>query len=93
MVRERYGSEFEPFFGALFNILILITLVALVARKLRVPYTVALVFAGLITPLFSAFFLLEIMPEIFMTLLLPPLVFKAAMKTDLKDLRRDAGAF
>jgi len=83
-------AGFEPFFGALFNILILITIIALVARRLRVPYTVALVFAGLITPLFPGFSLPEITPEIFMMLLLPPLVFKAAMNMNLKDVRRDA---
>jgi len=34
-------------FDAAFNLLLLVTAIALVARRFRVPYTVALIFAGL----------------------------------------------
>lgn len=85
-------AQVTPSFEALFSISILVIVVALVARRLRVPYTVALVFAGLITPLYFTFPLPEITPEIFMALLLPPLVFEAAMRTDVHDLRKDADA-
>lgn len=73
-------------FEALFSIFILFVVVALAARRLRFPYTVALVFAGLLTPLFPMYTMPEMSPEIFMTLLLLPLIFEAAIDMDINSL-------
>ncbi len=68
------------------------TAVALVARRSALPYTVALVLAGLgISVLFPSN-QVEITPELILAVLLPGLVFEAAYKIDLGELRRSFGA-
>jgi CPA1 family monovalent cation:H+ antiporter len=69
-------------------------LVAIVARPLRLPYTVALVIAGLIvgagaTALGLA--AIEVTPELVLIVLLPGLVFEAAYRLRLDELRRWLG--
>jgi Na+:H+ antiporter len=74
----------------LFIVLIAIaTLVALVARRFALPYSVALVMAGLgLAVLGPATLSLEVTPELILAVLLPGLVFEAAYKLDLTELRR-----
>lgn len=69
------------------ELLLIASLVAIAVRRMRVPYTVALVLVGLLltaqTPLnFS------LTPELILALLVPPLVFEAAFHINLKELRR-----
>jgi CPA1 family monovalent cation:H+ antiporter len=63
--------------------------VALVARRVALPYSVALVLAGLalaiLVPETAA---IEITPELILAVMLPGLVFEAAYKLDLAELRR-----
>jgi CPA1 family monovalent cation:H+ antiporter len=64
------------------------TAVAIAARRYRIPYTVALVVAGLVL---GAFHVLEpprLTKEILFAFLLPPLLFEAAFHLDLTDLRQ-----
>jgi CPA1 family monovalent cation:H+ antiporter len=64
--------------------------VALVARRLRLPYTVALVLAGIgiaLTPLHIS---LPLTPHLIFGVILPPLLFEAAINIPWPDLRRDA---
>ena len=70
------------------EMLLIVTLVAVVTRRFRVPYTVALVVAGLILSL-GARLDIGITPQLILTLFLPPLVFEAAFHLPLRDLRRD----
>jgi CPA1 family monovalent cation:H+ antiporter len=62
--------------------------VAVVARRLRVPYTVGLVIIGLVITLLNPQ-QMEFTPQIIMLLLVPPLVFEAAFHIRFDDLRRD----
>lgn len=62
--------------------------VAVVARRLRVPYTVGLVIIGLFITLLNPQHV-EFTPQIIMLLLVPPLVFEAAFHIRFDDLRRD----
>ncbi len=80
------ATPFDP----IFNLLILITFIALLARRFRLPYTVVLVFVGLLIPLFPSFNLPELSPEFFMTLLLPPIVFEAAYRLDVSSMMKEA---
>jgi CPA1 family monovalent cation:H+ antiporter len=74
------------------GLLLIASLVAIAASRLRIPYTVGLVLIGLA---------LTIVPRqaidsqdistIIMALLVPPLVFEAAFHLRLDDLRRDLG--
>lgn len=62
------------------------SLVAVLGRRFRVPYTVGLVLAGLVLSLRSPIEV-EFSPEIFLSLLLPPLLFEAAFHLNLEQLR------
>jgi len=73
------------------GLLLIASLVAIVVRRFRMPYTVGLVGIGL---LFAAIFELPVNPissEIILSLLVPPLIFEAAFHLRLEDLRRDLG--
>jgi Na+:H+ antiporter len=66
-------------------------LVALGARRVRVPYSVALVLVGLGVSVISPRSSLEISPELVLAVLLPGLVFEAAYQMDVRELRRSFG--
>ena len=64
-------------------------IVAIVARRLHLPYTVGLVLSGLALA-FSRFDVgLHLTHEVVFDLILPPLLFEAALNLHARDLRRD----
>lgn len=69
-------------------LLFIASLVGILAKRLRVPYTVGLVLIGLVLSFFADVEL-DISPNIFLGLLVPPLIFEAAFHLKVKDLRRD----
>ena len=80
-------------------LLLIITAVALLVRKVRIPYTVALVVVGLILAILptegilapSALSLNDAMAsELILALLVPPLIFEAALRLNLKTLRKES---
>ena len=78
----------------LVGLLALAGLVAIIARPLRLPYTVALVIAGLVVGGLAAaggFAALQVTPEVVLIMLLPGLVFEAAYRLRLDVLRRWLG--
>jgi CPA1 family monovalent cation:H+ antiporter len=75
----------------LVGLLALAALVAVLARPLRVPYTVALVVAGLLVGIGASaagFPTIEVSPEVVLLVLLPGLVFEAAYRLRIAELRR-----
>ena len=70
------------------ELLLVAALVAILVRRLRIPYTVALVVAGLAITLRQPL-QLNLTPELFLIVFLPPLVFEAAFHINLSSLRRD----
>jgi CPA1 family monovalent cation:H+ antiporter len=70
------------------GMLLVVSLVAVVTRRFRVPYTAALVVAGLVLSLGKQLDI-GITPQLILSLFLPPLVFEAAFHLPLRDLRRD----
>jgi CPA1 family monovalent cation:H+ antiporter len=82
----------EIMFAPVFSILILMVVVSLIAHYLKIPYTVSLVFGGLLASLFFPFSLPQISTSVFLTLLLPPVIFQAASKFPLSDLRENTTA-
>ncbi len=81
-------------------LLVVAALIVLIAKQLRVPYTVALLLLGLgiglagsvvgFTPLESA--VRELLsPGLFFDLILPPIIFEAALHVKFPLLRRRAG--
>lgn len=71
-------------------LLLVATLVALVARRLRVPYTVGLVAAGTGLALAHVHTGTALTGHLLFSALLPPLLFEAALSLSWAELRRDA---
>lgn len=75
----------------LVGLLALAAVVAIVARPLRLPYTVALVVAGLLVGIgagAAGYPSLDVSPELVLLVLLPGLVFEAAYRLRVVELRR-----
>ena len=79
-------------------LLIAASVIAMLAKRLHVPYSVALVLGGLLvgifrSPALSAFRMGMpehwLTPDVILILFLPALIFEASIKIDLADLRRD----
>jgi CPA1 family monovalent cation:H+ antiporter len=70
------------------GLLLIVSLVAIAVRRLRIPYTVALVIAGLVIT-FQSPLKIELTPELILALLVPPLVFEAAFHLNLRELQRN----
>ncbi len=64
-------------------------LVALAARRLRLPYTVGLVLAGASLALFRVDAGLALTHDLIFDVILPPLLFEAALNIHWPELRRD----
>jgi CPA1 family monovalent cation:H+ antiporter len=71
--------------------LVAMPLVVVVSGKLRLPYTVALVLAGLVVSALPIHQVLVVSPELVVTILVPGLVFEAAFRLDGDELRRTFG--
>lgn len=73
-------------------LLAIASLVGMLARRVRVPYTLALVVAGLTLSLLDLETLegLALTPELLLLLFLPPLLFEAAYHLPFSELRRNA---
>ena len=63
--------------------------VAIVARRLALPYTVGLVLTGFALALGRVDTGLGLTPEVVFDLILPPLLFEAALNLPWRELRRD----
>lgn len=70
------------------ELLLIASLVAIVVRRLHIPYTVALVVVGLFLTTQSSLSF-ELTPELILALFVPPLVFEAAFHLHLTELRRN----
>lgn len=71
------------------TLLLVAAVVAMLARRLRLPYTVGLVIAGAALALFRVSSGTELTKELIFTSFLPPLVFEAAICISWAELRRD----
>jgi len=63
--------------------------VAMLTRRLRVPYSVGLVLTGIILSFFPFFAGVPFTKELIFNVFLPPLVFEAALQIHWKELRRE----
>ncbi|HEU5047798.1 MAG TPA: sodium:proton antiporter [Rickettsiales bacterium] len=70
-------------------LLIVAIIVALAAHRLRLPYTVGLVLTGIVLALFHVSPGLRLTHEFIFDVILPPLLFEAAINLHWKELRRD----
>jgi CPA1 family monovalent cation:H+ antiporter len=73
------------------GLVIIAVAVALIARRSAVPYSVGLVLAGLGIAILLPDVTFRVTPELILAVLLPGLVFEAAYKIDLDELRQTFG--
>ena len=65
------------------------SIVSLISQRLRIPYTVGLVLVGFGLTFYQGGPAINITPELFLALLVPPLVYEAAFLLNFNDLRRE----
>jgi CPA1 family monovalent cation:H+ antiporter len=70
-------------------LLLIASIVAILTRRLHVPYSVGLVATGVVLSLFAIEPNLVLTRELIFTILLPPLIFEAAFFLHWPELRRD----
>lgn len=70
-------------------ILSLAALVAILSRRIRLPYTVALVVVGLALSLVPTPITIDLSSELILTLLVPPLIFEATLNIKWESLRKN----
>ena len=69
--------------------LLIAGIVAMLTRRIRVPYSVGLVLVGIILSFFPFFENVPFSKELIFNIFLPPLVFEAALQIHWKELRRE----
>jgi CPA1 family monovalent cation:H+ antiporter len=70
-------------------LLLIAAIVAMIARRLHVPYSIGLVLAGIGMALLPFSPEVELTKELVFTILLPPLIFEAAFQLRWHELRRE----
>ncbi len=70
-------------------LLLIAAVVAMLARRLHVPYSVGLVFAGIAVALLPFSPNIELTKQLVFTAFLPPLIFEAAFQLRWPELRKD----
>jgi CPA1 family monovalent cation:H+ antiporter len=71
-------------------LLIAASVVAMIVRRIRVPYSLALVCAGLAIGALKLLPGVELDPDLVFAIFLPPLLFEAALNLDVAELRRNS---
>lgn len=70
-------------------ILFTASIVAMICRRLRLPYSIGLVGAGIALALLPVQLNLPLRPELIFDIFLPPLVFEAALQLPWREFRRN----
>lgn len=71
------------------GLLLIATIVGVLARRFRMPYTVGLVIVGAALAILFQQFHVELDSEIILVVFVPPLIFEAAFHLPIPDLRRN----
>jgi len=85
---ENFAENIFQIERAVLFLLLVALFVSIVAKRLRLPYTVGLVIIGLGLTFFPDV-RYEISPELILGLFVPPLLFEASFHIRIDDLRRD----
>jgi Na+/H+ antiporter len=67
--------------------LVVVALLAIVARKIRIPYPILLTIGGVVLALIPGLPAIHLDPELVFSLFLPPLIYPAAVYTSWRDFR------
>jgi len=84
------GSLIQAELG-LVLLLALAAMVAIISRRIRLPYTVALVIVGLALTLVPNPFEFDLSSELILAIIVPPLIFEATLNLKWENLRKDLG--
>lgn len=76
--------------GVLLQLLLLIVVFAVVARRLRVPYPIVMVVAGVVISLIPGLPEIELEPDVVFSVFLPLLLYHAAWHTSWPTMQRNA---
>jgi CPA1 family monovalent cation:H+ antiporter len=77
-------------FDSIYNILLMVVVITLVARQINFPSTIAFIIAGLLAASVPRIPLPDLSPEVFLTLLLPPILFTETLTMDVDGLIDDS---
>jgi CPA1 family monovalent cation:H+ antiporter len=69
-------------------ILLIASIVAMATRRMRLPYSVGLVAAGILLTLLPVKIGFSLSPDLIFTTLLPPLIFEGALQMRWSPFRR-----
>jgi len=72
-------------------LLSLAALVAIISRRIKLPYTVALVIVGLALTLIPNPFEFDLSSELILAIIVPPLIFEATLSLKWENLKKDLG--
>ncbi|MBI9046351.1 MAG: Na+/H+ antiporter [Anaerolineaceae bacterium] len=86
---EESTEHFLKLEGLIITLLLFATIIIIISEKIRIPYTVGLVIGGLIMTTITNLPPINLSPDLFLALLIPPLVFEAAYHIDFKKFRYD----
>jgi Na+/H+ antiporter len=75
---------------AVFLLLIVVTALAILARRIGLPYPILLVIGGLLLGLVPGLPKIELEPDLVFLLFLPPILFAAGYFTSIRDIRANA---
>ncbi len=90
MLAETAGTEAAGIGIEAIEIILLIgAVVAIIARRLKIPYTVGLVVAGIILAFLPLGIEVSFSKELIFKVLLPPLIFEAALYIHWRELKTD----
>ncbi|MEZ4591102.1 MAG: Na+/H+ antiporter [Chloroflexota bacterium] len=70
-------------------LLFIAAMVAIVVRRIRLPYTVALVLVGLVLSFFPNFLGFSVSSDLILAILVPPLIFEATLHIPWRSLKKD----
>ncbi len=70
-------------------LLFIAAMVAILVRRIRLPYTVALVLMGLILSFFPNFLGFSVSSDLILAILVPPLIFEATLHIPWRSLKKD----
>ncbi len=71
-----------------FWLMLLASVVAMMGRFIKIPYTIALVLTGLVVGYFGLLPDVHLEPHIVFAIFLPPLLFEAGINIDFRPLQR-----
>jgi monovalent cation:H+ antiporter, CPA1 family len=75
--------------GTIEFLLLVAAIVAMLARRFRLPYSVGLVVAGVFLSLLQVLPQIQFSRQLIFTILLPPLIFEAALHISWEELRKE----